>query len=285
MLEPWPDGDQPRLAGVSAFGFGGSNAHVVLEEAPSVEQVANLPNLSSIGDRDNVGESFLLPLSARTEAALRDLARRYIAFLSDNPPPWHDVCFTAAVRRDHHDCRVAILAQSAAEACDLLAAYLEGGAKPGIFSGRKPFGRNAKIAFVYDDSIEGWQKHGCGLLQSLPGFRAALENIDETLQRILQRRLSPALEDMTRADGRFQAPALVALQVALTAWCQNVGVTPDVVLGAGMGELAAACAAGILAQDDVLGIAADGELREDARIAAGQAAIHFFRGRPDARRP
>ncbi len=84
--EPWPRAAQPRLAGVSAFGFGGSNAHVVLEQAPDVVQVSNLPQDGPL----------LLPLSARSEKALHELARRYVEFLDDDPPPWRDVCYTAA---------------------------------------------------------------------------------------------------------------------------------------------------------------------------------------------
>ncbi len=252
-LESWPDSEHPRLAGVSAFGFGGSNAHVVLEEAPK-----------SINAESTVAEEghslagrpvHLLPLSARTEAALRDLAHRYISFLDDSPPSWRDVCYTAAVRRDHHDCRLAILARSAAEARHLLARFLEGDVNPGITAGRKPFGRNPKIAFVYNDYSETWQKYCRELIKSLPGYAAALESVETTLQRVLDWQLSPALRDGEIAGGRSHAPAaLVALQAALTAWWQNVGVGPDVVLGVGMGELAAACAAGILAHEDAFGI-------------------------------
>ena len=84
-LEAWPEAAQPRFAGVSAFGFGGSNSHVVLEEPPAAPSAAA------------TGESCLrlLPLSARTENALRELAERYVGFLRNDPPAWSDVCYTA----------------------------------------------------------------------------------------------------------------------------------------------------------------------------------------------
>jgi amino acid adenylation domain-containing protein len=270
-LEPWPNGDQPRLAGVSAFGFGGSNAHVVLEESP-------VPNMGFSRNPEDtpleggtMSAEYILPLSARTEAALRDLARRYIEFLGDDPPLWRDICYTAAVRRDHHDCRLAILAQSPAEARKSLAAFLAGDTQFDTFTGRKPYGRNPKIAFVYEQRREAWQEYGTELLQSLPGFSSALESIDYILHRVLDWQLSPAFEDGASRDGLPQAAAAsLALQLALTAWWQSAGVTPDVVLGFGTSELAAACAAGILTHEDALRMAAGGELPQNAALQSAK---------------
>ncbi len=150
-LEPWPNAAQPRLAGVSAFGFGGSNAHVVLEEAPECA----VDTSAAGGER---GEC-LLPLSARTERALHDLVARYEKLLRDDPPAWSDVCYTAAQRRDHHDCRLAVLANSHQQALELLQGFLGGESQRGVFSGRKPYGRDLKIAFVYDGRAESWRPH------------------------------------------------------------------------------------------------------------------------------
>ena len=258
-LEPWPDA-QPRLAGVSAFGFGGSNAHIVLEGPPPV---ADAPAEVAEGAR-------LLPLSARTEKALHDLARSYAEFLGDSPPPWRDVCYTAAVRREHHDCRLALLAETPAEARELLQSYLDGHPRQGLFSGRKPFGRSLKIAFVYDDQAGTWKSNGTRLVQSLPGFASTLESIDDTVQRILGGRLSTVFKEdaagptsvaPNAAGNRRQhaQSALLAVQLALTAWWRSAGVTPDVVVGAGAGELAAACAAGILSAEEALRWVAKGE--------------------------
>ena len=159
----------------------------------------------------------LLPLSARTENALRDLAQRYVEFLGGDAPPWRDVCYTAAVRRDHHDCRVAVVAQSAVEAHELLQTYLDGATPPNVFSGRKPFGRNLKTAFIYGD-------RACGI----PNSECRIPN------------------------GENHSTFLLNEQLALTAWWRSAGLTPDVVLGLGVGEIAAACAAGILGDEDAL---------------------------------
>ena len=249
-LEPWPDTTQPRLAGVSGFGFGGSNAHVVLEGPPAEDN-------SSMESADG---ACLLPLSARTEKALRDLASRYIDFLGNDPPLWRDVCYTAALRRDHHDCRLVVMAQTPSDARELLRSYLGGDPRPGVFSGRKPYGRGLKIAFVYDGPAEKWKSFGEGLARSLPGFASTVGSCDDVLQGVLGWRLSPILHEAAASDGRQQdRPALLALQLALTAWWRNAGVTPDVVVGPGAGELAAACAAGILTTKEALRLAANHE--------------------------
>ncbi len=161
---------------------------------------------------------------------------RYVEFLGDDPPPWRDVCYTAAVRRDHHDCRLAVLARTPAEARELLYNYIEGAAsldgspRPGVFSGRKPYGRSLKIAFVYDEPAGTWKSCGAGLVRSLPGFASTLESIDDTIQGILGWRLATIFKADGASNGRNHAQsALLALQLALTAWWRSAGVTPDVV--------------------------------------------------------
>ncbi len=218
----------------------------------------------------------LLPLSARTEKALRDLAERYGEFLRDDPPAWADVCYTAAARREHHDCRLAVLADSHRQAADLLGSFLSGQSRPHVFAGRKPFGRGLKIAFLYDDQPEAWKPYAPRLAEALPGFAAVAAEIDAALQRVAGWSLATVLsEDARWNDPAWARPALLALQLALTAWWRRVGIAPDVVLGQGVGELAAASAAGILTAEEVLQSGrrrhgATGELRPaaPARVAA-----------------
>jgi acyl transferase domain-containing protein/acyl carrier protein len=244
-LEPWPDSAHARWAGVNAFGFGGSNSHVVLEEPPAVAVAA-----STVGRH-------LLPLSARTDKALDDLTVRYDEFLRNNPPAWADVCFTAAARRQHHDCRLVVLADSHEQAADLLASFLNGQSQPNVFAGRKPFGRGWKIAFLYDGRAEAWKAYAPRLAEALPGFAAVTAEIDAALQRALGCSLATVLSEAARwNDPAWARPALLALQLALTAWWRSVGIAPDVVVGQGQGELAAAAAAGILTVDEVLRLVA-----------------------------
>ena len=247
-LEPWPESAHPHFAGVSAFGFGGSNSHVVLEEPParSTETAA----VAASGPR-------LLPLSARTDRALHDLAQRYVDFLAGAPHHWADVCHTAAARRQHHDCRLAVLADSPDQATAMLKSVLSGQSPPDVFAGRKPFGRGLKTAFVYGSHAESWKPLVAGLAQSAAGFAAAGEEIDAACQRVLGWSLAGVQNDDARwNDPHWARSALVAVQLALTAWWRRLGITPDMVLGHGVGELAAASVAGILTTEDVLRLVA-----------------------------
>ena len=108
--------------------------------------------------------------------------RRYVEFLGDNPPTWSDICYTAALRRDHHDCRLAVLARTLGEGRELLQDYLAGNSQPNVFVGRKPYGRGLKVAFFYEGA-QAWDFHGGCLTLKLPGFAAILNDIDDIVER------------------------------------------------------------------------------------------------------
>ncbi len=246
-VENWPESEHARSAGVSAFGFGGSNAHVVLEEPPQSNR------LSRRGE-DGGRHRHLLLLSARTERALEALAQRYVDYLKDDALAWSDVCYTAAVRRDHHDCRLAISAASHQEALDLLAAFLANDVRPGVFSGRRPHGRGPKIAFVYHGLAEHWASF-CRKIDETPKvFRESVNEVDVELERIAGWSLKSVLAETSRwKDPAYAVPCVVTLELALSNWWHLLGITPDAVLGQRVGELSAACVAGILGVDEALG--------------------------------
>lgn len=248
QLEPWPAGKLPRIAGVSAFGYGGSNSHVVLEEAPTVEAT------SSSGASSNVR---LLSLSARTERALQDLARSYSSWLSDSSAVWGDICHTASRRRDHHDCRLSLLADSCSDAAAQLSKYLNGESTNRVAAGRKPVGQGLKIGFYFSDAEHGLQNIIAHLDAAADGFEAAIAEIDDACRRILRRSLSDIAEEESH-DGNDASARVTTLisQLLLTAWWRYVGIVPGIVLGRGVGELAAAAAAGILTFEEVLSLVA-----------------------------
>jgi acyl transferase domain-containing protein len=250
-LVPWPRSTQPRFAGVSAFGFGGSNAHVVLAEPPAEPSDAvETTSTAEVATSDLT----LLPLSARTESALRDLATRYVEFLAnDATPPWSDVCYTAAQRRQHHDCRLAVLAASSQRARDQLKSFLNDQSPTDFFAGRKPFGRELKVAFIFSDQVQLWQPLMARLADVAPGLTAAAAEIDTACERVLGWLPTMVNGDNARwSDPAWSKSALLVLQLRLSEWWRSLGITPDVVVGRGVGELAAAAVAGILSTEEAL---------------------------------
>ena len=248
-MAPWPTTTGVRSAGVSAFGFGGSNSHLVLTEAPVVpsnEQNAT-PN-----------QSRWLTLSARTEQALRALADHYVHFLRQAATPsWNDICYTATARRDHHDCRLVLQAASAVDAAGLLKQYLAGQTSSRILVGRKPHGREPKTAFVFGAFAAARIRAIRQAIVQLPDWATAVAEVDMALSSIAGWTLTNTLaDDAVWEDPRLCPPATTALQIAFTNWCRAVGIVPAVVVGTGVGEIAAAAVAGIVTIADALRLSA-----------------------------
>lgn len=265
-LEPWPAGRGLALAGVSAFGFGGTLAHIVLEEAPAEPVAPPAPEASA------TQTACLIPLSARSEDALRDLARAYADRLCDGSVSLDDLSYTTCVRRNHHRHRLALAVGSCQEARELLAAFGRGelplahsaghGACPGdrMAAGCKPFDRQPKLAFLFCGDAVAWQPH-VNALGGEPAFRRAIADwhrrIEESQGWSLDELLGAPRDDPRWQDPAVALPALLALQTSLVDTWQAAGITPDLVVAASGGEPAAALAAGILAADDTLEVAVD----------------------------
>jgi acyl transferase domain-containing protein/thioesterase domain-containing protein/SAM-dependent methyltransferase/acyl carrier protein len=239
-LAPWPG---RRCAGVSAFGFGGTNAHVVLESPPETLVAAK-----------GTAGPFLLPLSAQSPAALRKLAEAWAGHLRDlDPAAVADLCYTAAIRRSHHDVRLAVQGASGAELADLLAAFRRGEEPRGLSTGTRPRGREPEVVFVFPGQGAQWLHMGRRLLDQQPIFRASLERTEAALRAHVDWSL---LEELTSdAPSRLECvdviqPVLFAIQVALAELWRSWGVEPDAVVGQSMGEVAAAHVAGALSLED-----------------------------------
>jgi amino acid adenylation domain-containing protein len=259
-LEPWPEGVGPALAGVSSFGFGGTNAHVVLQEAPlaacETEQREEYERDSDQLVINPAQSSWLLPLSARSPGALQALARAYQEVLATHEvtPSLQDLCYTASVRRNHHDYRLAIAGSSREEFDEGLAAFLRGEARHGLASGRVVAGRRKKLVFVFPGHGAQWHGMGRMLLAQEPVFREALEQCDQVMQAytdwsVLQELIAEASASRLHEVDVIQG-VLFALQVALATLWRSWGVVPDAVVGHSMGEVAAAWVAGVLSLED-----------------------------------
>ncbi|MFI6230390.1 SDR family NAD(P)-dependent oxidoreductase [Micromonospora echinospora] len=254
---PWPRGERPRVAGLSSFGMSGTNAHVIVGEAPEPVAV-EVPGRSA----------YVLPLSARDEAALRVVAQRYVDLLDGaDAPGFGLVCAAAAVTRGHFPHRLAVVSPDAAVAVARLRGWLAGEEHPSVTHGVVPVGQRPRVGWLFTG--QGAQSVGMArvLYESEPVFRAELDRCAELLAGDLDR---PLLEVLFPSDGTdvvdqtgFTQPVLFAVEWALAALWRRWGVEPDVVLGHSVGELVAACVAGVFSLADGLRlVAARGRLMQ-----------------------
>ncbi|ADO71800.1 modular polyketide synthase [Stigmatella aurantiaca DW4/3-1] len=250
---PWrvPEGKR-RILGVSSFGFSGTNAHVILEEAPEAGPRSKAP---SIPERPE-----LLVLSARAPQALQEAAVRFSAQLSGraggDAAMLHDVCYSANCRRSHHEHRLAVVARSRTEAAEALEAFLRGLAHPDVQAGYALPGAVPRVVFLFTGQGGQWPGTGRALLEEEPVFRSALQAADEVLKGLAGWSI---IEELQRETPRFDQaaisqPAHFALQSALLALLRSWGIEPDAVAGSSIGEVAAAYAAGVLTLEEAMRI-------------------------------
>ncbi|AKT41310.1 type I polyketide synthase [Chondromyces crocatus] len=241
-LTPWPRGGQRRIAGVSSFGFIGTNAHVIVEEAPASVKID--ADSEVLTERPQ-----LLSLSAKSEAALRVLAGRYAEQLAEEPSlRLEEVCFTANVGRAHLAHRLVTVASSTAMLCAELGAFAEGASPKGVLTGEARDQGELRVAFLFTGQGSQYAGMGRGLYTREPVFRETLDRCATLLEgqlplpllTVLFEEQTPGLLDQTL----YTQPALFSLQVALAALWRSWGLRPHAVLGHSVGELAAACVAG-----------------------------------------
>jgi len=257
-LRDWGRTDEPLLAGVSSFGWGGTNAHVVVgSEARQTASSDAGPHAASPDDAG--GPAQLLVLSAHTPRALRQRATQLARHLADHPEvPLVDLCRTTSAGRAHlphrlaavvttsPDLRRELAAHGADEPCQVLVKDPSAPTRPGSAGG---------VAFVVSGAGSNWVGMGRSLLREEPRFARALAACDAALAPHLGwsvlARLSAGQDDtlpMDRSD--VAQPTLFALSVALSDLWRAWGVAPDAVVGHSQGEIAAAAIAGILSLDD-----------------------------------
>jgi acyl transferase domain-containing protein/acyl carrier protein len=248
---PWPQDSEPAVAGVSAFGIAGTNAHVVLTEAPR-EQAAE-------DRRSRPDSACLLPLSAHSPEALASLARAYLSAVDDEEaPPLYDICFTASLRRTHHEHRMALVAGSRAAVSDRLKAFLRGENLPGVCAGKA--GPTRKVVFVCPGQGSQWLGMGRQLISREAVFRESLQRCEQAMRPYVDWSLQEQLHLDPNAPGyRLNEidviqPSLLSIEIALAALWRSWGVEPDAVVGHSMGEVAAAFVAGALSLEDAMRI-------------------------------
>ncbi|MEU9191153.1 type I polyketide synthase [Streptomyces sp. NPDC048484] len=265
---PWPRGEQPRRAGVSSFGLSGTNAHVILEEAPDIPRPAQAGEGPADAEQAAGAVPVLCPVSGHSTEALRAQAAALREHFASRPgQPLSDVALSLATGRANLDHRAVVLAQDTAHFLIGLEALENGRQAPGLVrdsASTRGFG----ILFAG----QGSQRPGMGqeLYRAFPVFAEALDEVcghlDPYLERPLQQVMfapegstAAALLDRTR----YTQPALFAFEVALYRLVERLIQTPAVLMGHSVGELAAAHVAGVLNLSDACTlVAARGRLMQ-----------------------
>lgn len=266
-----PQNGSRRVAGLSSFGYSGTNVHMILAEAPPQERKAS-----------QVERSFhLLALSAKTGQALKELAGRYVRRLSEETQePFGDICFTANTGRHHFGERLALVAENAGQAKEQLSSWLSGGETPGLLQGSGPVEADQQIAFLFTGQGAQYAGMGRQLYETQPTFRKVLDHCDELLRPHLERPLLSVLypedgEDAGLIDRTaYTQPALFALEYALAQLWKEWGIEPGIVMGHSVGEYVAACVAGVFDLEAGLKlIAARGRLMQALPAGGSMAAV------------
>ncbi|MCW3841498.1 type I polyketide synthase [Micromonospora yasonensis] len=246
-LSDWPAVAERPIAGVSSFGFSGTNAHLILQAAPQPPATTE----ESGPERPRS----VLPLSAKTPSGLLELAKRYQQRLTDDPATAPaDICHSAGTGRAHFAHRLAAVGGSRQEIADQLADFVDG--LPGDLPVVGEAGRD-EVVFLFTG--QGPQRVGMArtLYQTQPTFRQAIDRCDEILRPLLE---VPLLDVIYPADPEsdlvyrttYSQPALFAVQYAMAQLWRSWGVEPVAVLGHSFGEYVAACVAGMMSLEDGL---------------------------------
>lgn len=239
----------PRRAGVSSLGMGGTNVHVILEEAPETFNRENLQTGGELSERP----THILTLSAKTEPVLQELAKRYVTYLQANPEPQlADIGFTANTGRKHFEQRLAIVATSKTQLQQQLATF-----SPSCLGKSKQ--KLGAMAFLFTGQGSQYVGMGRQLYETQPTFRANLERCDDILSSYLEYPLlevlyPPAAENHSPLlnSTAYTQPALFAFEYALFQLWKSWGIHPDIVMGYSVGEYVAACVAGVFSLEDGL---------------------------------
>ncbi|AQW47944.1 polyketide synthase [Streptomyces hygroscopicus] len=250
--QEWPERGRPRRAGVSAFGVSGTNAHVILEQAPAAgeddEDGAPALDGTALG-----GSAVPWVLSGRSEAALRAQAERLLARLNERPglsPA--DVGHALATGRSAFEYRAAVVGADRSQLCGHLAALASGGVSAGVVRGEGAAVVEARPVFVFPGQGSQWVGMAVGLLDSSPVFAGRLAECEVALSGFVEWSLSEVLRGGGPGLGRVDVvqPALWAVMVSLAEVWRACGVVPAAVVGHSQGEIAAAVVAGGLSLED-----------------------------------
>ncbi|NJA07917.1 SDR family NAD(P)-dependent oxidoreductase [Methylococcaceae bacterium WWC4] len=266
-LAPWPVAEgQSRVAGVSAFGLSGTNAHVLLAEAPA-------RNAEHPAER---GRGLALKLSANSEASLTALAAAYQHWLAAHDADLHAVCYRAAVSRADLKHRALIVATDRQQIEQALSALATGRDDGRLY--RSGQGRQKpKLAMVFSGQGSQYPGMAQDLYRRWPVFRQTIDQCAEYLQKSLPIPLQQLLFDSSDAQLQqtcYAQPAIFAVDYALFRLWQSWGIEPDAVMGNSLGEYVAACVAGVFSLEQAINlVVARAQLMQQAPSGGAMLAV------------
>ena len=250
---PWPSNErQPRRAAVSSYGLSGTNAHVIVEQAP-VQQAASATSHHNGSDVDTTRKPLLFVLSSTSADELRRTSRRLADWVTERAKDRQhdlapsDLAYTLSRRRAPRPVRTAVIASDNAELVEALTEVAEGDTPYQAAVGQDDRGP----VWVFSGQGSQWSRMGAGLLATEPVFAATVAEAEPLIARESGFSVTEAMSSPETVTGidRVQ-PTLFTMQVALAATMMAYGVQPGAVIGHSMGEVAAAVVAGVLSLDD-----------------------------------
>ncbi len=280
---PWLAPNGKRIAGISSFGFSGTNAHVVIEEREDDREVIHeIPPLRGAGGvlvaasqikehtpltplKGGIVERplHLLNLSAKTESALHELAQRYEKHFAANPSAaLAEVCYSANAGRSHFDHRVSLIASSPEHMREKLFSFIKREEALGVQRAWSDGTNRPEVVFLFTGQGGQYINMGKQLFETQPTFRRALQRCDEILRAHLEKPLLSVLfpqagEHSPLDDTNYTQPATFALQYALAELWRSWGVEPGLIMGHSVGEIVAATVAGMMSLEDGLMIVSE----------------------------
>ncbi len=249
---PLPAGKKPRAI-VNSFGFGGTNANAILEQAPEIKQ--------ETGSQKPVVNSDvkLLTVSSKTQDGLRDQVKKYLEYFdsaASEPRSLHDICYSAALKRDHYKFRAVFNGTDKGSIRSGLNDFLNGSKAQNHVVGKESATDTRKKCFVFSGMGTTWVEMGKALYLSEPVFRDEIDRCDKELSTytqwsLVEKIFNTALENQTHATEVAQ-PAIFAIQVALVKLLAAWGINPECVVGHSAGEIAASYVSGCLSYKDAI---------------------------------
>jgi len=244
-LMDWPEHEGIAMAAVNSFGFGGTNAHAILAEAPEIPAIAS--------ETDELMRIF--PISARSEAGLKGMAEKYHAFLEQGSiENIYDLGYSMALRRDQHPYRLGVAAKNVDQLKEILNDYTQDNPTLGVAEGRQE--EDSDLVFVFTGMGPQWWKMGRELMETEPVFMEAVKKCDEEFFKHAGWSLLEAMcvdeEVSEMSQTKLAQPANFAIQYGLIKLWEAKGIKADVIVGHSAGEVAAFYHAGVLSFEDAV---------------------------------